>query len=183
MRKYIPCLSILILIASLGLISGCQPPASGESAGFRYPFLYSQLMNKKLSGQLPVPVEGVTRKQLQDTWGAARSEGRKHEGIDIFAKRGTPVLSTTEGIVRQVGTNNLGGQVVWVTGPDLTHHYYAHLENYAENITAGDWIEAGEVIGYVGNTGNARGTPPHLHYGIYINRQGAINPYPYLEPN
>ena len=88
MRKYIPCLSILILIASLGLISGCQPPASGESAGFRYPFLYSQLMNKKLSGQLPVPVEGVTRKQLQDTWGAARSEGRKHEGIDIFAKRG-----------------------------------------------------------------------------------------------
>jgi len=167
MRKYIPCLSILILIASLGLISGCQPPASGESAGFRYPFLYSQLMNKKLSGQLPVPVEGVTRKQLQDTWGAARSEGRKHEGIDIFAKR----------------TNNLGGQGVWVTGPDLTHHYYAHLENYAENITAGDWIEAGEVIGYVGNTGNARGTPPHLHYGIYINGQGAINPYPYLEPN
>jgi len=82
-----------------------------------------------------------------------------------------------------VGTNNLGGQVVWVTGPDLTHHYYAHLENYAENITAGDWIEAGEVIGYVGNTGNARGTPPHLHYGIYINGQGAINPYPYLEPN
>lgn len=66
---------------------------------------------------LPVPVAGVKPAQLADTWGGARSGGRRHEGIDIFAQRGTPVLSSTEGIVLRVGTNRLGGQVVWVLGP------------------------------------------------------------------
>ena len=83
----------------------------------------------------------------------------------------------------QVGTNHLGGNVVWIVGPDLSRHYYAHLEDYAARIQAGDWVEAGEVIGYVGNTGNAENTPPHLHYGIYMQGQGAINPYPYLVPD
>jgi murein DD-endopeptidase MepM/ murein hydrolase activator NlpD len=127
---------------------------------------------------LPVPVDGVRVRALRDTWGGARSEGRKHEGIDIFAKRGTPVLSSTEGIVTQVGTNRLGGLVVWVTGPGGQRHYYAHLDRYAD-VEAGMRIEAGRVLGYVGNTGNAKGTPPHLHYGIY-ETGGAINPYPLL---
>ena len=127
---------------------------------------------------LPVPVDGVRVRALRDTWGGARSEGRKHEGIDIFSKRGTPVLSSTEGIVAQVGTNRLGGLVVWVTGPGGQRHYYAHLDRYAD-VEAGMRIEAGRVLGYVGNTGNAKGTPPHLHYGIY-ETGGAINPYPLL---
>src|SRR4051812_15334676 len=66
---------------------------------------------------LPVPVAGVRASALRDTWNGARSEGRKHEGIDIFAKRGTPVLSSTEGLVMDVGSNRLGGLVVWVLGP------------------------------------------------------------------
>jgi len=127
---------------------------------------------------LPVPVEGVRTRALRDTWGGARSEGRKHEGIDIFAKRGTPVVSSTEGIVTQVGTNRLGGLVVWVTGPGGQRHYYAHLDRYSD-VEAGMRIAAGRVLGYVGNTGNAKGTPPHLHYGIY-ETGGAINPYPLL---
>jgi len=127
---------------------------------------------------LPVPVEGVRVRALRDTWHGARSEGRKHEGIDIFAKRGTPVVSSTEGIVSQVGTNRLGGLVVWVTGPGGQRHYYAHLDRYAD-VEAGMRIEAGRVLGFVGNTGNAKGTPPHLHYGIY-DVGGAINPYPLL---
>jgi len=127
---------------------------------------------------LPVPVEGVRTRGLRDTWGGARSEGRKHEGIDIFARRGTPVVSSTEGIVTQVGTNRLGGLVVWVTGPGGQRHYYAHLDRYSD-VEAGMRIEAGRVLGYVGNTGNAKGTPPHLHYGIY-ETGGAINPYPLL---
>jgi murein DD-endopeptidase MepM/ murein hydrolase activator NlpD len=127
---------------------------------------------------LPVPVEGVRASALRDTWNGARSEGRKHQGIDIFAKRGTAVLSTTEGIVTQVGTNRLGGLVVWVMGPGGQRHYYAHLERYAD-VEAGMRIEAGRVLGYVGNTGNAQGTPPHLHYGVY-DTGGAINPYPLL---
>ncbi|OTG71594.1 peptidase M23 [Acinetobacter sp. ANC 4169] len=171
------------LIATFVLLSGCQPPASGDAAGMRYPILYMQLQKTDLPTQLPIPVENIKPRQIQDTWGAARSEGRKHEGLDIFAKRGTAVQSTTQGIVLQVGTNHLGGKVVWIMGPDLSRHYYAHLEDYAGQIQAGDWVEAGEVIGYVGNSGNAKNTLPHLHYGIYMQGQGAINPYPYLVPS
>ena len=127
---------------------------------------------------LPVPVEGIKPRALRDTWGGARSEGRRHEGIDIFSKRGTPVLSATEGIVARVGTNRLGGQVVWVMGPGGQRHYYAHLDRYAD-VEAGMRIEPGTVLGYVGDTGNAKGTPPHLHYGVY-DMGGAINPYPLL---
>ncbi|MBP0619508.1 M23 family metallopeptidase [Cupriavidus sp. LEh25] len=128
---------------------------------------------------LPVPVQGVAARALRDTWHGARSGGRKHEGIDVFAPRGRPVLSATEGIVSRVGTNSLGGKVVWVMGPGRQMHYYAHLDGYAA-IRAGDIVAPGTVLGYVGTTGNARGTPPHLHYGIYA-AGGAINPYPLLK--
>jgi len=85
------------------------------------------------------------------------------------------VLSTTRGIVARVGTNTLGGLVVWVIGPGLEWHYYAHLDRYGA-FRVGDVIHSGDVVGYVGRTGNARGTPFHLHYGIY--RHGvAENPY------
>jgi len=127
---------------------------------------------------LAMPVAGVKPQQLRDTWHGARSEGRKHEGIDIFAKRGTAVLSSTEGIVLRVGTNRLGGQVVWVLGPGGQRHYYAHLDSYLD-VAPGMRVEEGRVLGYVGNTGNAKGTPPHLHYGVY-EAGGAINPYPLL---
>lgn len=127
---------------------------------------------------LPVPVAGVSVTALRDTWNASRSGGRKHQGIDIFAPRGREVVSATEGVVSRVGTNKLGGQVVWVMGPGRQMHYYAHLDRYGP-IEPGDRVAPGTVLGYVGNTGNARGTPPHLHYGIYT-AQGAINPYPLL---
>jgi murein DD-endopeptidase MepM/ murein hydrolase activator NlpD len=130
--------------------------------------------------ELPVPVQGVGPKALRDTWHGPRSGGRKHEGIDIFAKRGTPVLSSTEGIVLRVGSNRLGGLVVWVLGPAGERHYYAHLDGYAD-VRAGMRVGAGRVLGYVGDSGNAKGTPPHLHYGIY-QAGGAVNPYPRLRP-
>ncbi|GGI17081.1 M23 family metallopeptidase [Oxalicibacterium faecigallinarum] len=143
------------------------------------PFYIVKLSMMEAPMSLPIPVDGVTEKQLRDTWNASRSGGRVHEGIDIFAKRGTPVRSTTEGIVTSVGTNNLGGKVVWVLGPAGQRHYYAHLDDYAD-IKTGDRVVPGTMLGMVGNTGNARGTPPHLHYGIYKN--GAFNPYPLLKP-
>ena len=147
------------------------------------PWLESALYAIRLGGMraptsLPVPVAGVKPAGLRDTWGGARSAGRKHEGIDIFARRGTPVLSSTEGVVVRVGTNRLGGQVVWVMGPGGQRHYYAHLERYGD-VHAGMRVAPGKVLGYVGTTGNAAGTPPHLHYGIYVSG-GAINPYPFL---
>jgi len=147
------------------------------------PYLKNMLYAMRLAsmaapGALPVPVRGVAPRGLRDTWHGARSEGRKHEGIDIFARRGTAVTSSTEGIVLRVSTNRLGGQVVWVLGPGGQRHYYAHLDRYAD-IADGQRVRAGTVLGYVGTTGNAAGTPPHLHYGIY-EAGGAINPYPML---
>ena len=129
---------------------------------------------------LPVPVQGIEPYQLADTWGAARSEGRTHEGIDIFALRGTPVIASTHGVVVRKGLNRLGGQVVGVIGPAGWYHYYAHLDAWS-TIGIGDWVEPGTVLGYVGDTGNAKGTPTHLHYGIYV-RGEATNPYPLLVP-
>ncbi len=128
---------------------------------------------------LAMPVEGVRPAALRDTWHAPRDGGgRRHEGLDIFAPRGRPVRSATEGIVLRVGTNRLGGQVVWVMGPGGQRHYYAHLDRFA-GVRAGQRVTVGTVLGYVGTTGNARGTPPHLHYGIYT-AGGAISPYPLL---
>ena len=134
--------------------------------------------------QQPLPTENslpspLPAQHLTDTWGAARSQGRSHEGIDIFAKRGTPIQATTQGIVSKVGENTLGGRVVFIIGPGGAGHYYAHLEDYAD-ISPNDWVNAGDIIGYVGDSGNAKGTPPHFHYGIYINGS-AVNPYPLLQ--
>jgi len=129
---------------------------------------------------LPVPVAGVSARALRDSWGAPRSDGRRHQGVDIFAPRGTPVRSTTAGIVWSIGQNRLGGNVVWVLGPGSQLHYYAHLDRFAA-IRRGEVVAPGTTLGYVGNTGNARGGPHHLHYGIYAPaRGGAINPFPLL---
>lgn len=165
---------VLALLAALAVWAWPRLPDAA-----RAPWHMVRLAWQDAPVSLPVPVQGVTPARLADTWGAARAGGRRHEGIDIFAARGTPVLSTTQGVVMQVGTNNLGGQVVWVFGPGRQRHYYAHLDAYAD-IQRGQWVAVGEVLGYVGNTGNAQGTPPHLHYGIYDG--GAINPYDLLVP-
>jgi murein DD-endopeptidase MepM/ murein hydrolase activator NlpD len=128
---------------------------------------------------LPVPVQGVSMRAVRDTFGAPRPGDRTHHGVDIFAWRGTPVLSTTRGIVARIGDNRLGGTVVWVLGPGGDRHYYAHLNSVAD-IKMGQRVAPGDVLGTVGTTGNARGTPPHLHYGVYRRAQGAINPFPLL---
>ncbi len=135
----------------------------------------ARLAMEPAPASLPVPVQGVAPGQLVDTWGAARSEGRSHEGIDIFAPRGTPVVAATRGVVIKRGENRLGGRIVTVMGPGRQFHYYAHLDDWAA-VEKSDWVEAGTVLGYVGSSGNARNTPPHLHYGIYT-PTGAINPY------
>lgn len=92
----------------------------------------------------PVPVQGVRTSQLTDQWGAPRSGGRKHQGIDIFASCGTPVLSATHGLVTRIGTNMLGGQIVRVLGPGGYWHYYAHLSEFGD-IKEGQLVTAGTV--------------------------------------
>ena len=169
----------VVLLALLFVFDRLLPTISQQTQSFvmakwQQLSLLQQDPPAKNSLPNPLPEQG-----LADTWGAARSQGRTHEGIDIFAPRGTPIQSTTQGIVSKVGNNNLGGRVVVVVGPGGAGHYYAHLEDYAD-ISPNDWVNAGDIIGYVGDSGNAKGTPPHLHYGIYINGS-AVNPYPLLQ--
>lgn len=147
------------------------------------PYLQMAIYTARLTSlpvpeSLEIPVDRVRPDALRDSWHAARTAGRQHEGIDIFAPRGTPVRATTEGVIAHVGTSRLGGRVVWIIGPGGQRHYYAHLERFAD-VYRGQRIAPGDLLGYVGNTGNARGTPPHLHYGIYT-VGGAINPFPLL---
>lgn len=129
---------------------------------------------------LPVPVEGVRAARIADTFGAPRGSDRSHAGVDIFAKRGTLVLSATRGIVVSVREGGLGGRQVWVLGPARERHYYAHLEDWYPGLAEGDVVRPGTPLGTVGTTGNARGTPPHLHYGIY-GAAGAYDPLPLLK--
>lgn len=139
----------------------------------------ARLLRAEPPSTLLVPVAGVRRKDLRDSWNAPRSGGRHHQGIDIFARRHTPIHSTTRGVVATVGVNSLGGRIVRVLGPGGEWHYYAHLERFAP-LQKGDRVMPGTVLGYVGDSGNARGTPPHLHYGIYRPSGRAVNPYPRL---
>lgn len=127
---------------------------------------------------LPMPVADVRRRAIRDTWHASRPPARRHEGIDIFADKSTPVLSTTQGIVLRRQETPLGGYVIWVLGPAGHRHYYAHLDQPAL-LAPRDRVQPGTLLGYVGNTGNAKKTPPHLHYGIYTGT-GPVNPYPFL---
>jgi murein DD-endopeptidase MepM/ murein hydrolase activator NlpD len=130
-----------------------------------------------------VPVLGVSPHALTSSWGSPRSEGRHHEGIDIFARRGTPVVSATSGEVTRIGQDRLGGNVVWVAGEGLKLYYYAHLDRFREGLTVGRRVAPGEQLGYVGTTGNAAGTPPHLHFGVYPlgNAFRAVDPAPLLQ--
>jgi len=123
------------------------------------------------------PVAGGRRADIGSFWGDPRDAGRrKHKGVDIFADRGTPVVASAGGRVTRTGNGGLGGKTVWLRagGKSL---YYAHLDSI--NSGFGQGVEAGDTLGFVGNTGNARTTPPHLHFGIYD--RGATNPLPFID--
>lgn len=135
----------------------------------------SRLANLPPDREIIVPVDGVQVAQITDTWHVPRGSERVHEGQDIFADRGTFVRSATDGIVRRTGESFLGGHHVFVTGAGSRRYYYAHLDKVSPLISEGDKVNQGTIIGFVGNSGNALGTPPHLHFGIYTNK-GTIDP-------
>jgi murein DD-endopeptidase MepM/ murein hydrolase activator NlpD len=144
-----------------------------------HPRAVFSLITADAPSTLPIPVQGVSRKALVDSWGSPRGIDRQHRGIDIFAKRGTPIFAPIQGLVLGVGQNRLGGNIVRILSPGLQVHYFAHLDHFGP-IKEYALVRRGDVIGYVGNTGNAKGMPPHLHYGVYAYPEGAVNPYPLL---
>lgn len=136
-------------------------------------------------GALLMPVENARVANVSDTWAGPRSGGRLHEGQDIFAPTGTAVYSATEGYVYRIGWNPLGGNTVTVVAGAGRRLYYAHLSAFAEGLREGQAVTPDTLLGYVGNSGNAAATPPHLHLGLYGSEPGrcdwdAIDPLPLL---
>lgn len=129
---------------------------------------------------LGFPISPAVKSNIGSVWGDPRDAGvRKHEGIDIFAKKGSPVVAVTNGVVRRVGDGGIGGKVIWFNPDDENFSvYYAHLDT--QYVQAGQKVVKGQTIGTVGNTGNAKFTPAHLHFGIYGNN-GAVNPLGFVQ--
>jgi len=129
---------------------------------------------------LGYPVSG-NKTRAGSFWGDDRDGGKRlHEGVDLFAPKRTPVIAAADGYVTGVREGGLGGKVVWLrpAGKNYTL-YYAHLDE--QSVQEGQEVKKGDVLGLVGNTGNAQNTPSHLHFGIYTNA-GAVNPYPFIDP-
>ncbi len=126
------------------------------------------------------PVAGAGNGNIQSFWGAHRDGGnRSHEGVDVFAARGTPVIASAEGRIGFTGERGLGGKQVWLRdGLFGNSLYYAHLDSVA--VSSGQKVQPGDTLGFVGNTGNAKNTPPHLHFGIYQGYGGAVDPLPFI---
>ncbi|HEV2007337.1 MAG TPA: M23 family metallopeptidase [Burkholderiales bacterium] len=135
-----------------------------------------------------IPVSGIKASQLSDTFAQARGGGRAHDAIDIPAPRGTPVFAVDDGKVVKLFNSKPGGLTVYQFDPsEKFAYYYAHLDSYAPGLAEGQQLKRGELVGYVGSTGNANPAAPHLHFAIFVLGpekrwwQGtAINPYPFL---
>src|SRR5215212_1520068 len=159
--RWVRRLSKLFAVLAVGLLLFVVTGASDRLVFYgRILKLYTQEPDTKLA----MPLEDVRKKAIADTW---------------QAPRGTPILSATSGYIYNIGENNLGGQTVSVISRGGRVYYYAHLDSYARGIHIGDRVTTRTVLGYVGTTGNAQGTPPHLHFGVYTSR-GALNPLPML---
>ncbi len=148
--------------------SSTSTPSSGSAAG----------ASSSATTGFICPVKGRT--SFIDSWGYPRSGGRKHKGVDMFATRNTPLVAVVDGRVK-LSSNSLGGWTVHLYSDTGTVYYYAHLESQATDIQSGQRVSKGTVVGYVGNSGNARYTSPHVHFEI---RPGgrAVNPYPTVRP-
>lgn len=167
------------------LVSAETPAATTPAAASGTPAVVDLLKSRRLD----VPVEGISRDQLRDSFDERRAGGlRKHEAIDIMAARGTKVTAVESGRVAKLFTSIPGGLTAYVFDPSETFvYYYAHLDRYASGLSEGEPVRRGDLIGYVGSTGNASEDAPHLHFAILqvgTNRkwwQGdPINPYDVL---
>ena len=139
------------------------PRPAGSAGAARYVF--------------PVFGSGAT---FTSEYGAPRAGTGWHQGNDIFAPIGVPVLAVADGVLSKVGVNTLGGNRLWLTDDLGNAYYYAHMSGYAAHVADGIRVRGGEIIGFVGNTGQAITTPPHLHFEIHPGDGASIDPYPYL---
>ena len=203
MRTLAP--AITAATASLVWLAACAPILSAPGPASLFPETPAESPSPSGIGQpldrfrevdterlratgLLLPVKGVLLGKVEDSFDAPRDDGRRHDAVDILAPRGTPILAATDGTVLRIGTNTLGGNVIWMVDPDERFaFYYAHIDRYARGIKQGDRIGRGTVIGYVGTTGNSPRHVPHLHFQLMrisdIKRWSSgtpLNPLPFL---
>jgi peptidoglycan LD-endopeptidase LytH len=164
-------LGVLVLMLLGGVSSGYISSKSGGSV--------SGPIFSSSTPSMVFPVAGK-KSRIGSFWGAVRDGGsRKHEGIDIFAAKKTPVVAVKDGIVTTIGNGGRGGKYIWLKSFDDRYtYYYAHLDQ--QLVKPGELVKIGQIIGTVGNTGNAKFTPPHLHFGMY-SFNGAVDPLPFLK--
>lgn len=160
-----------------------EPPRDGVYILRVQPELFAEGdygLEVKTSAALTFPVAEHDHEAVWSGFGAPREGGRReHHGVDIFAPRGTPVLAAVDGVVRRANETPVGGRVVWLRDSHRPRSlYYAHLDT--QLVRRGQRVRAGDTLGLVGNTGNARTTPPHLHFGLYVRREGPIDPFPFI---
>jgi len=175
-------LRALLALTTALAATACLPPSGSRSPRAMTDAEYLRARD------LMVPVQGVSRRQLRDTYSAPRSGGRAHLALDIMAKKGTRVVSADDGTVLRVTTNDLGGRVVYVADPSHRFvHYYAHLDKWVYPLKEGQRVKRGELLGTVGTTGNAPKNAPHLHFQLLRMKPGGqywngdpVNPIPYL---
>jgi peptidoglycan LD-endopeptidase LytH len=163
--------------------TGLSLPASGIE-----PYIPPPPPPKQPIDDLLIPVQGVQASQLVRAFNAPRSGGRAHRALDILARRNTPVLAASDGKIVDLSTNAYGGTTLSQLDPTGRYaYYYAHLQRYAKGMREGKEVKRGDIIGYVGTTGNAPANVPHLHFAVYrLRTEGAwrtgkpIDPYDLL---
>lgn len=174
--KYIV-VSIFLFVFTLGVLFPDVAFARTRQSSLRTKI--NSLDNDRVD-DLPVPLLfGTTPENITRNFGDPRSGGRSHEGLDIMAPRGTPIASPTEAVITRIGTGDSSGLFVSTANPGGESMVFMHLDSYAD-IKEGDILKIGEIIGYVGNTGNAITTSPHLHYELHDEDGDPVDPFPRL---
>jgi peptidoglycan LD-endopeptidase LytH len=144
------------------------PPPSISASEPSVPVMSANATEVLRSRGLTLPVQGIKKEELRNTFDEARGGSRRHEAIDILAPRNTPVFAVEDGEIARLFLSDAGGITIYQFDPTDTYvYYYAHLEKYADGLTEGDRITRGQIIGYVGTTGNAPRDTPHLHFAIF----------------
>jgi murein DD-endopeptidase MepM/ murein hydrolase activator NlpD len=184
MRPYVWFLVISIVAV---IVAGARP----QPAAIHTPPTESRERRTENPGSIIIPVDGVTPDSLRSDFNDARGAFRTHQAIDIRAPRGTPVRAAVAGTVRKLFTSHAGGLTVYEFDERQERvYYYAHLDHYADALREGMTVAQGDVIGYVGTTGNAPPETPHLHFAISVLpptkewwKGEPIDPYPFLAAN
>ena len=140
------------------------PPAAVVTT----PAMSANVVDALRNRQLTLPVQGIKRDELRDTFNEMRGSSRRHEALDVLAPRNTPILAVEDGTIGRLFLSDAGGITIYQFDPTTSYvYYYAHLERYADGLKEGAAIKRGQVLGYVGTTGNAPRNTPHLHFAIF----------------